>query len=148
MQENNVGSSNRLFVYSYKHPTNKRRNEKTPPTFGEKTNNPVRCFPMVSLSQARDMFRLQREAKRVKKELQKIQVEAEADGVTVVVSGEQEVLSITINESANHERVPLLLKDALNRALKKSQVVSAEKMQSVYKEMGLPTEAGMREMGN
>ncbi|TSC57807.1 MAG: Uncharacterized protein Greene041662_888 [Candidatus Peregrinibacteria bacterium Greene0416_62] len=103
---------------------------------------------MVSLSQARDMFRIQREAKRVKKDLQKIQVEAEAEGVAVVVSGEQEILSIAIGESVPRERVPALLKDALNRALKKAQIVSAEKMQGVYKEMGLPTEKGMREMGN
>ncbi|OGJ57937.1 hypothetical protein A2881_04645 [Candidatus Peribacteria bacterium RIFCSPHIGHO2_01_FULL_55_13] len=103
---------------------------------------------MVSLSQARDMFRLQREAKRVKKELQKIQVEAEAEGVSVVVSGEQEIISIEISESVPREKIGGLAKDALNRALKKAQVVSAEKMQSVYKEMGLPTEKGMREMGN
>lgn len=103
---------------------------------------------MVSLSQARDMFRLQREAKRVKKELQKIQVEAEAEGVTVVVSGEQEIIAIVIAPVVDRERIPTLLKDALNRALKKAQVVSAEKMQGVYKEMGLPTEKGMREMGS
>lgn len=94
------------------------------------------------------MFRLQREAKRVKKELQKIQVEAEAEGVLVVVSGEQEIVSITIADATPRERISALLKDALNRALKKAQVVSAEKMQGVYKEMGLPTEQGMREMGN
>ena len=103
---------------------------------------------MVSFSQARDMFRLQREAKRVKKDLQKIQVEAEAGGVLVIVSGEQEVVSITIAEDVERERIPSLLKDALNRAMKKAQVVSAEKMQGVYKEMGLPTEQGMRGMGN
>lgn len=103
---------------------------------------------MVSFSQARDMFRLQREAKRVKKDLQKIQVEAEAEGIQVVVSGEQEILSIVIAENAPRERMPALLKDALNRALKKAQVVSAEKMQGVYREMGLPTEQGMRGMGS
>jgi DNA-binding protein YbaB len=101
---------------------------------------------MVSFSQARDMFRLQREAKRAKKELQKIQVEAEAEGVVVVVSGEQEILSISIAETVDRERIPTLLKDALNRAMKKAQVVSAERMQGVYKEMGLPTEQGMRGM--
>ena len=103
---------------------------------------------MVSFSQARDMFRLQREAKRVKKELQKIQVEAEAEGVKVVVSGEQEILLIDIREDTPKERIPASLKDALNRALKKAQVISAERMQGVYKEMGLPTEGGMREMGS
>jgi DNA-binding protein YbaB len=77
------------------------------------------------------MFRLQREAKRVKKDLQKIQVEAEAGGVGVVVSGEQEILEITIAPDVARERIPALLKDALNRAMKKAQVVSAEKMQGV-----------------
>ena len=99
---------------------------------------------MVSFSQARDMFRLQREAKRVKKELAKIQVEAEAEGVSVVVSAEQEVMSIEIHADTPREKIPVLLKDALNRALKKAQVVSAEKMQHVWGDMGLPTEEGMR----
>jgi len=56
---------------------------------------------MVSFSQAKDMFRLQREAKKVKKELRNIHVEAEAS--------------------------------------KKAQVVSAEKMQGIMGEMGMPT---------
>ncbi|PIR49222.1 YbaB/EbfC family nucleoid-associated protein [Candidatus Peregrinibacteria bacterium CG10_big_fil_rev_8_21_14_0_10_55_24] len=102
---------------------------------------------MVSFSQARDLFRLQREAKRVKKELKKIQVEAEAQGVKVIVNAEQEVLSIEISPEADHARLPELLKDALNRALKKAQVVASEKMQGVMGEMGLPTgEQGMRGM--
>lgn len=113
----------------------------------DSSRNSCYGLAMVSFSQARDMFRLQREAKRVKKDLQKIQVEAESGGVTVVVSGDQEVLSITIDPTVDRSRIPSLLIDALNRALKKSQVVSAEKMQGLYKEMGLPTEQGMRGMG-
>ena len=38
---------------------------------------------MISFKQAKDMFRLQRESKRVKKELKNIHVEAEAQGVKV-----------------------------------------------------------------
>jgi len=94
------------------------------------------------------MFRLQREAKKVKKELKKIQVEAEAQGVTVVVNAEQEVLSIDISEDVPREKIPSLLKDALNRAMKKAQIVASEKMQGVMGEMGMPTEQGMRGMGN
>jgi DNA-binding protein YbaB len=94
----------------------------------------------------RDMFRLQREAKRVKKELSRVQVEAEAEGVRVVVSADQEVVDIVISDAVPRPRLAALLKDALNRALKKAQVVSAEKMQGVYQEMGLPTEKGMRGM--
>ena len=102
---------------------------------------------MVSFSQARDMFRLQREAKRVKKELKKIQVEAESQGVKVVVSAEQEILSVEIPAEVPREKIPQLLRDALNRALKKAQVVAAEKMQGVMGEMGMPTAGAARARG-
>lgn len=84
------------------------------------------------------MYRLQKEAKRIKKELATIEVEAEAEGVKVVVNAEQEVLDIIIGADVDPSRLPMLLKDALNRALKKAQVVAAERMQSVMGQMGLP----------
>jgi len=99
---------------------------------------------MVSLSQARDMFRLQRQAKKLKKELKNIHVEAEAEGVTVVVSAEQTVVSISIAPEVPRERIAALATDALNRALKKAQVVSTEKMQGIMGDMGMPTDAGLR----
>lgn len=92
---------------------------------------------MPSLSQVKDMFRLQREAKKIKKELKNIHVEAEAQGVVVVVNAEQEVISITIPEGLSPEKLSPLLIDALNRALKKAQVVASEKMQGVMGELGL-----------
>ncbi len=92
---------------------------------------------MPSFSQARDMFRLQRQAKKIKKELKNIHVEAEAEGVKVVVNAEQEVMSIEIGEDVARERIPGLLRDALNRAMKKAQVVAAQKMQGVMGQMGL-----------
>ncbi len=101
---------------------------------------------MVSFSQARDMFRMQREAKRIKKELANIHVEAEAGdmhaGVKVVVSAEMEVVSIEIYPGTPIERVPALIKDAFNRAIKKAQVVSAEKMQALMGDMGMQMPGG------
>jgi DNA-binding protein YbaB len=94
---------------------------------------------MVSFKQAKDMFRIQREAKRVKKELSRIYVEAEASGVKVVINAEMEVISVEIAPEVQRESIPALLKDALNRAMKKAQVVSAEKMQGIMGEMGMPT---------
>lgn len=85
------------------------------------------------------MFRLQREAKKVKKELSKIYVEAEASGVKVTVNAEMEVIAIEIGADVPRESIPALIKDAMNRALKKAQVVSAEKMQGIMGEMGMPT---------
>lgn len=92
---------------------------------------------MISWSKARDMFRLQREAKKIRKELKNIHVEAEAQGVKVVVTGEQKVHEISIDANVPREQIPALLIDTLNRALGKAQIVSAEKMQGVMGEMGL-----------
>jgi DNA-binding protein YbaB len=92
---------------------------------------------MVSFTQAKDMFRMQREAKRIKKELKNIHVEAEGRFCKVIVSGEQEVVSITINDGAPTGELGRDLTDALNRAMKKAQVVSAEKMQGIMSQMGM-----------
>jgi len=94
------------------------------------------------------MFRLQKEAKKIKKELKNIHVEAEASGVTVTVSAEQTVVDIKIDPSVDRDALPGLLMDALNRAFKKAQVVSSEKMQAIMGDMGMPTEEGMRGMSS
>ena len=80
---------------------------------------------------------MQREAKRVKKELKNIHVEAEAQGIKVVVAADQEIVSIEISPDVPHNQIGPLLTDALNRAMKKVQVISAEKMQPVMEGMGL-----------
>ena len=85
----------------------------------------------------KDLYKVQREAKRIKKELKNIHVEAEASGVTVVVSAEQEVISVSIDPSVPMAQLPELVKDATNRAMKKAQLVAAERMQPVMQQMGL-----------
>jgi DNA-binding protein YbaB len=92
---------------------------------------------MGSISQAKDMFRLQKEAKKIKKALKNIHVEAEGTGVKVVVSGNQDVVSIEISPDAKLEGLGDTLKDCLNRALAKAQVVSSEHMQGVMQQMGM-----------
>lgn len=104
---------------------------------------------MPSLSQMKDLYKIQREAKRIKKELKNVHVEAEAGplstlgGYTVkaIVSAEQEIISIEIAPEADVSRVGEWAKDALNRALKKAQVVAAERMQVIMQQMGLPAGA-------
>jgi DNA-binding protein YbaB len=86
---------------------------------------------------ARDMYRLQKQAKQAKKDLRNIHIEAEHKGVKVVVSGEQKVISVMIADDVPREKIGEYLKEALNRALQKSQVVSAEKMKGVMGELGL-----------
>ncbi len=92
---------------------------------------------MTSFKQMRDMYRLQKQAKQVKKQLKAIHVEAESSGVKVVVTAENDIVSIEISPDVPRERIPELIKDALNRALKKAQLVSAEKMQGVMGELGI-----------
>lgn len=87
----------------------------------------------------KDLYQMQRDAKRIKKELKSIHVEAEAEGVLVVVTAEQEIVSITIADDVPRERIGTLVMDAMNRALKKAQVVAAERMQGIMKQMGIPT---------
>ena len=94
---------------------------------------------MPSFSQLRDMYRLQREAKKVKKELSKIHIEAEGRFCKIVVTAEQEVVSVDVRETSDPAALGADLKDVFNRAMKKAQVVSAEKMQPIMGEMGMPT---------
>jgi DNA-binding protein YbaB len=92
---------------------------------------------MVSFKQAKDMFLVQREAKRIKKELRTIHVEAEASGVKVIVAADQEIIGIEIAEDVPRDQIGTRLIDALNRAFKKVQVISSEKMQPVMESMGM-----------
>ena len=48
------------------------------------------------MDQAKDMYKLQKQAKQIKKELKNIQVEAESNGITVVVDGEQKFIECKI----------------------------------------------------
>jgi DNA-binding protein YbaB len=88
---------------------------------------------MSFMDQAKDMYKLQKKAKQVKKELKNIHVEAEADGVTVVVDGEQNFVEVTIAEtiSGDVKRIGKGVTVAANKAIKKSQSIAAEKMKAV-----------------
>ncbi len=92
---------------------------------------------MVSFSELRNSFKFQRQAKQVQKQLKNIHVEAENPGIKVVISAAMEVVSIEVGPEVPAEKVGPLLTDALNRALKKAQVVSAERMQGVMGDIGL-----------
>lgn len=94
------------------------------------------------LQKVRDLYRLQREAKQAKKELRSIHIEAESRGVVVTVDGEQTVLSIVIPPEMRREEIASSVLDALNRALKKAQIVAAEKMKGVMGELGLGDAGG------
>lgn len=89
---------------------------------------------MGLMGQMGDMYKLQKEAKRIKKELANTHIFAEVDGVKVTVSGEQEIIEVEfLDESIcqDQKRLAKAFKEASNKAFKKAQEVAAEKMKAV-----------------
>jgi len=95
---------------------------------------------MGMFDQAKNLYQLQKQAKEIKKELRNIHIEAEVEGVIVIIDGEQEVVSVTIADEAhqNPKKLEENLVKAFNKAIKKSQQIAAEKMKGVMGDMGLP----------
>ena len=92
------------------------------------------------MGKLKDMYKLQRQAKAVKKELKNIHIEAEEKGVTIILDGEQNVISVKIDDEAMKDRSQLEenVKKAFEKGLKKSQQIAAEKMKGVMGDLGLP----------
>lgn len=94
----------------------------------------------MNFGKLRDMYRLQRETKRAKKELQRVHVEAEGKYAKVVTNAEQEVLAIEVLRPAPSQgELCADIRDCVNRCMKKAQIYAAEKMKGVMGEMGMPT---------
>jgi len=93
---------------------------------------------MGFMDQAKDLYKLQKQAKEIKKELKKIHIEAEADGVVVICNGEQEFMEAKIPEalSGDLNRISKGFIEAANKAIKKSQTIAAEKMKDVMGGLG------------
>ncbi len=89
---------------------------------------------------AKDLYKLQKQAKKIKKELSNTHIESELEGVKVIVNGEQEVIKIEISEEAMADRGKLQtnLEKAVNKAIKKSQQVGAEMMKDIMGDLNIP----------
>lgn len=96
---------------------------------------------MGLFGQAKDLYSLQKKAKQIKKDLKKLQIEAEIDGIKVILSAEQEVLDIQIEpENAllkDPKALAESLKKAINQGVKRSQEVAAEKMRGMMGDLGM-----------
>jgi len=87
----------------------------------------------------KDLYKLQKQAKEIKKKLAKTHIEAEHEGITVVINGEQEVIEIKISEEAKMDKnLESNLVKCLNKAMKKAQQIAAEMMKGVMGDMNLP----------
>ncbi len=93
---------------------------------------------MGFFDKAKDLYRLQKQAKEIKQQLKNIHIEAETDGVKVTVNGEQLFLDVVIAEGlTDSKKIAKALVDAANKAVKKAQSIAAEKMKGVMGDMGL-----------
>lgn len=91
------------------------------------------------MNKFKDLYKLQKQAKEIKKKLQNTHIESEIEGVTVVVDGQQEVISVSITDDAyqNKKKVEGNMVKALNKGIKRSQQFGAEEMKDVMGDMGL-----------
>jgi len=91
--------------------------------------------------QMKDMYKMQKEAKAIKKELAQIHIEAEISGVVVLVSAEQELISVQIPDemmgAENKAKLQKAIVEATKKATKKAQEIAAEKMKGIMGQMGM-----------
>jgi len=73
-----------------------------------------------------DLKKMRDQAVQMQKMLQQEKIEVEEHGVKVVMTGDQKVVSITIDDVENTR-----VADAVNTAVKKSQKVAAKKLQEM-----------------
>lgn len=93
------------------------------------------------------MYRLQKQAKTIKKELRGIHIESEADDmVSLTLTAEFELVSISITENAyrdlkegkiTKERLEEAFKKAINKALKKAQEISGQRTKGLFQDLGI-----------
>lgn len=97
------------------------------------------------MNKFKDLYKLQKQAKEIKKKLQNTHIEAEVDGVVVTIDGQQEVISINISddEMQNKNKLESNLVKALNKGIKRSQQYGADEMKDVMGDMGLGGLPGM-----
>ncbi len=94
----------------------------------------------MDYEQTKELLKLQQEANRIKQELSNIHIEAETDGVVVIVDGEMSVVEVQIEDKSllkDETRLTKALREATNKGIKKSQEIAAEKMQGLMAGMGM-----------
>jgi DNA-binding protein YbaB len=88
----------------------------------------------------KDQYTLLKQAKQIKKDLKNTHIEAEVDGVTVIIDGELEIINIKFpeQEQPNLKKLEESLTKALNKAIKKAQQVAADKMKPIMGGLNMP----------
>lgn len=87
---------------------------------------------MDSIKQLGDLKKMRDQAMEVQKKLAGIKITVEHRGVTIVMTADQKLVSIS--GELDHEKIT----EAVNEALKQSQKVAADEMRGLMGGMGLP----------
>lgn len=104
----------------------------------------------MDFSKAWEMMKLQQEAMKIKKELENTIIEAEVEWLVISVNGEMKVEKVDFETSElisglskeQKTKLELAIQSAINKWVKKSQEVAAEKMQWVMWSMWINLPAG------
>jgi DNA-binding protein YbaB len=90
------------------------------------------------LDKFKDLYGYQKKAKQIKKELKNTHIEAEVDGLIVIIDGEQEIIDIKIPDEMlqNGKKLSETLIKCTNKAIKKAQQIAADLMKDLMG--GLP----------
>lgn len=96
---------------------------------------------MGLFGQMSQMYKMKKEADRIKKKLEKMHIEAELEGVTVTISGEQKVVKVVISEDLmdknKKDKLEDILLKAFNKAAEKAQQVAATEMRDIMGNLGI-----------
>jgi len=99
---------------------------------------------MVDFSKMKDLYELQKKARKIQKELKETEIEAKsASGwVTVVFNGEQHLTSIDLAEAAlspdNKRELEKEIKNTVSQAISRAQAHAAERMREIAGNLNIP----------
>ncbi|EKD30402.1 MAG: hypothetical protein ACD_78C00066G0001, partial [uncultured bacterium (gcode 4)] len=88
----------------------------------------------MDYNKAKDLMKLQQEASKIQNELSNIHIEAESDGFVVTIDGQMKAVKVEIEDEIllwDKARLEKAALEAINKGLKKSQEIAAEKMKGV-----------------
>lgn len=94
----------------------------------------------MDYNKAKELMKLQQEASKIQNELSNIHIEAESDGFVVTIDGQMKCIKVEIEDETllgNKARLEKASMEAINKGLKKSQEIAADKMKGVMGNMGL-----------
>ncbi len=99
----------------------------------------------MDFSKAWEMMKLQQEAMKVKKQLENTFIESEVSGLVITVNWEMKIEKVEFEttdlipslSSSEKAALETAILEAVNKWIKKSQEVAAEKMKWVMSQMGM-----------